>query len=178
MLMHCLSLLERHGVFAAGQEIAIFYKPQKVSSLIRIKSADCSVFIPLKNPDAYVDILEMEFDDIDNIGKETVEEILEKGFTVFTPKHAALIVDFFEKYEAYPLVTHCQAGLSRSPAVAVAFSYYKRDVAGYTSLKVEYAAANILVLNELKAEIDRRAVSAGLDPFKTALSQTWTLDSA
>lgn len=61
-------------------------------------------------------ILYLEFHDLDRI--------IDPEYPVFAVSHARKILKFFEKYrgEVNALLIHCDAGISRSPAVAAALT--------------------------------------------------------
>jgi predicted protein tyrosine phosphatase len=63
------------------------------------------------------DILRLEFDDVDR-------PIEGMNVSLFNKEHANKILDFFEKWENKVawMIVHCDAGLSRSPAVAAALT--------------------------------------------------------
>ena len=65
------------------------------------------------------DILRLEFHDLD------VELPGYPDVPLFSEEHAGQILDFFNKYrnEVPSLVVHCDAGRSRSPAVAAALTH-------------------------------------------------------
>ena len=60
-------------------------------------------------------VLNLDFDDVEY-------DVPEMGIVAITPRQAKLIVDFFEKHiDAKNFIVHCEAGISRSAAVATCF---------------------------------------------------------
>ena len=69
------------------------------------------------------DVLELHFSDI----QESWESKIPSDFLLFSDKDAEDIVNFVKKYENSPIdeiLIHCNAGVSRSTAVAAAISEY------------------------------------------------------
>jgi predicted protein tyrosine phosphatase len=137
-----------HGIRAISQIGCQTFAADPGTVLIRIKGT-CEVFEPLVFRESFEDVLELTFDDI---GAPT------EGLTHFAGNHTLQILDFFNKYRNKKLVVHCGAGLSRSPAVAIAFAYFKEDIKAIRALSLEYKTPNSLVLGELKRVFEGRSV--------------------
>ena len=75
----------------------------------------------LKKDDLCLEILRLEFDDLDRWIKPFPGH---KEYRLFNKEDARKILDFFVKHRiSCPnLVVHCDAGISRSPAVAAALT--------------------------------------------------------
>jgi len=63
-------------------------------------------------------VLRQQFHDLDRIHSKP------KEFTYFSCCHAREIVDFVLYHMSDNIVVHCEAGVSRSPAIAAAISQY------------------------------------------------------
>jgi len=104
------------------------------------------------NMDGWMDVIKMEFDDV------TYQQPKMK-FTLFDHKFAGVLLDFIEKNdgEFAKFIVHCDAGISRSTAVAAFLKdaydydvYYKghghsdqfRNVIVYTELRREWMRRN------------------------------------
>lgn len=70
----------------------------------------------IKDMKNIVDVLRLQFHDFDRPVS---------GYIQFDDTHANQIVDFIKKHKDFPdLIVHCEAGISRSAAVAAAISKY------------------------------------------------------
>lgn len=135
------------GIYVMSHDQARTFYPKRDAFCIRIRSAnfECQ---PLVHADRYKSIDLFTFADVD---------FDDKDFEPFTTAQAAAMVDLFEKFKDLNLVVHCMAGLSRSPATALAFLYFKQDVEGFRQASLYFTMANSHVYSLLKNEIDRRA---------------------
>jgi len=95
--------------------------------------------VPMDN---WRDVLKLEFDD-------AVEPVLGMDLTLFDEEMAKKVVAFIEKYKGLNFVVHCDAGISRSVAVAT----FMKDVYEYDRELFEIGhdkLRNILVVNLLR----------------------------
>lgn len=102
--------------------------------------------------DNHNNVLNLDFDDVTFTDEEA-------GSYALTGSQASMIVDFFEQHtDAKNMVVHCEAGISRSAAVAVCFVDFlrmigKRDV----TLHKNYAfSPNPLVERLIHKEFENR----------------------
>jgi len=137
----------KYGVYIMSHDVCQKWTPPSDTVLIRILSG-LWPFGPLKNPDAFADILEVKFDDVDGIGG---------GQLPIQEKHAKLIVDFFEKNKGRKLAVHCHAGMSRSPATAAAWLYFHDNKEGETAIwDNKMFVCNRLVYRMVTEEVENR----------------------
>ena len=99
------------------------------AAMIRITTMPA--FVPLVFHDAYVDVLELRFADVTEAGWKFMQEIdhdlidrmLAQGHALWPmePGHATSILEFVDRVhdQIDLLVIHCDAGVSRSSAVAM-----------------------------------------------------------
>lgn len=78
---------------------------------------------PQLNSEAWLDILPVEFHDVDPAGKSGMTKTEPEGFTYhyFDEQHARDIFAFLRKHEntdVDTVIVHCDAGISRSAAIA------------------------------------------------------------
>lgn len=102
---------------------AITFKPMKDirTSIIRILEPD-SEQKSLEFEQDFEDILELKFHDI--LGK-LEGRLLPNNIRLFDDNHAHKTIEFFKKNkEVDMLVIHCFAGVSRSPAIALSFTWF------------------------------------------------------
>lgn len=95
--------------------------------------------VPMDN---WRDVLKLEFDD-------AVEPVLGMELTLFDEEMAEKTVAFIEKYKGLNFVVHCDAGISRSVAVAT----FMKDVYEYDRELFEIGSdqfRNIHVMNLLR----------------------------
>lgn len=126
-----------------NQSQASAYTPQGKSAIIRISDSVDSL-PELDYP--YDMVLSMGFYDIKYARRMPV------NWNMFSNHDASMIVDFFDrlsqlKYDE--LVIHCGAGVSRSPAVAIAWAWYTEDDAVLDAIMKAPVAPNTLVLKKL-----------------------------
>lgn len=95
--------------------------------LIRITSLP--QFLPLKHEDEYEDIIHFTFDDMLEEYYNNLPPDQAARMELFTEKHAQQIVNFFDKWkdQVDVVVVHCDAGISRSSAVAIALAEYSNS---------------------------------------------------
>jgi len=75
-----------------------------------------------------VDILRLSFLDADCPNDKDVYGRIAKANDLMSDEQAKQIVDFVEKYSNYLIIVHCDAGISRSSAVAAAIlKHYTGD---------------------------------------------------
>jgi len=110
-----LNLFKKHGVLILPEENCVAYEPEPDCVLIRIKSE--GEFIPLYYPTSYVDILELQYDDVNTPTKGNV----------ISREQIESVVNFFKQHRNRKLVVHCQAGISRSSATACAWGYFQQN---------------------------------------------------
>lgn len=94
--------------------------PQQNTIIIRITSN--RDFAPMINRNYFQSILELKFDDVSDT--HPTDDVMLHG--PMTNDHYLEIVNFFEinKDTANNIIVHCDAGQSRSPAVALAILDY------------------------------------------------------
>jgi len=95
--------------------------------------------VPMDN---WRDVLKLEFDD-------AVDPVLNMDLTLFDEEMAKKTVAFIEKYKGLNFVVHCDAGISRSVAVAT----FMKDVYEYDRELFEISSdqfRNIHVMNLLR----------------------------
>lgn len=158
-----------HGVLVVGQRDAIPFSPPPYTSLIRIcgdNPTGISDFQPLTYRDAYSEVLELTFDDVDYKRYDHNK--------VIDSNQAALIVDLFERHSklkaTHPdalLMVHCQGGISRSSAVGCAWGYWQDLASWPVRTDIEeairssgWAVPNSMVYQTIRLEIDRRTYEA------------------
>lgn len=119
------------------------YRPALRAALISIR--DPGRIVPVLPRDAYVAVLEMEFDDA------TPEECAIGEYELFSESHAKRIMDFVatHKNEVSEWVVHCYAGYSRSPAIVVALAEWL-DPAATKELERRFPGANEHVLSVMR----------------------------
>jgi predicted protein tyrosine phosphatase len=92
--------------------------------MVRVTSLDD--FIPLNHADEFDAVLPLFFDDMTQETYNTFSDHESAGIHLFTREMAQKIVDFYiewaEKCDVF--VVHCDAGASRSPAIAMALAEY------------------------------------------------------
>ena len=78
----------------------------------------------------------------------------------FDQELAVVIVDFVQEHieQAQRLIVHCEAGVSRSPGVAVGLSRFF-PVSSESILRDEYPLFNVKVALEIWRECERRSLS-------------------
>jgi predicted protein tyrosine phosphatase len=94
--------------------------PHQNTIIIRITSN--RDFITMTNRKYFQGVLELRFDDISDT--HPTDDVMLYG--QMTKVHYLKIIDFYEKYKktAKRIIVHCDAGQSRSPAVALAILDY------------------------------------------------------
>lgn len=83
------------------------------------------------NLEGWKDVLRLEFDDVTlNEQKVMILNPLMRGdtdsfeTTPFSEEHAGQVLDFIDKHHGEPFIVHCDAGISRSAAVASFMEIY------------------------------------------------------
>ncbi len=95
------------------------FKPEHNSIIIRITSN--AEFAPMEHRELFKDILELRFDDISDTHPK--EDSMLYG--AMTTDHYQQIKSFMDKnIDSFQLFVHCDAGQSRSPAVAISVLDY------------------------------------------------------
>jgi predicted protein tyrosine phosphatase len=93
-------------------------------------------------------ILDLEFDDVDPVRYEFLEQA-HLECVLFDPRHARAILEFTAQHRDAPLLlVHCNAGVSRSPAVAIGLA---GDASRHAELRTRYPHYNMHVLRVLTA---------------------------
>ena len=67
-----------------------------------------------------IDILRLSFVDADGVSDLDVYGKIARKEDMFSDEQAKQVVDFAEKYKNYPIIVHCDAGISRSAGVGAA----------------------------------------------------------
>ena len=95
--------------------------------LIRITSSE-GQFSPLLYAESYEAIKEVKFDDITWEQKKRADESGESNLVPITDQVASQLLHFYKTHkDAQLLVVHCEAGISRSAAVAVGILRYLNE---------------------------------------------------
>lgn len=119
---------------------ATLYSPKNEgfasAAIIRITSM--TEFLPLWYRHEFSDVLELFFDDVT---EETLVQLIHQGnnkhnLVMFNQGHAEKIVEFFNvhKTSCDAFVVHCDAGVSRSAAVAMSLAKYSGHIDAYTRI--------------------------------------------
>lgn len=159
LLISRKKIANSYGVLILDQSTACVYKAPEHSTLIRIKGKNetgIDTFYPLVHPGSYGNIQMFEFDDVDFTR-------VESHSTVFDAEMAVQIVDAFEQYretkKKHPdalLVVHCQAGISRSSAVACGYAQFEQNADMENAIRTSGFSPNARVFRCLFEEIQRR----------------------
>lgn len=117
--------------FALDHYLASEYKPKENALLIRILD-DGQKYNIFKFKSQYQNVLEVSFDDLsyDDLNIISKESIEKEHIKIFSEELALKIINFLNKNpNASQIVVHCNAGISRSVAVAlfVAKHYFKNE---------------------------------------------------
>lgn len=97
-------------------------------------------------------VLNIDFDDVEH-------DIPDLGVFAITPEQAKTIVDFFEKHiNARNFIVHCEAGISRSAAVAICFLdfLHMNEIKGNTLHKNFSYCPNARVERLIHQELSKR----------------------
>lgn len=116
-------------VIALPEVIAVSFEPKTERALL-IRIADQGKdFTKLRHPEWYQDILEIHFNDINEaddywgLSQKEKEEM-----KLFNERHAEIIYDFIDRNPDHgQIVVHCNAGISRSSAVAMGIAEHYHD---------------------------------------------------
>lgn len=102
------------------------YKCDKPHIVVSITSPEDNWPRLPDNP-ARLDILRLKFHDVSKIDDYTAKWLAshDQKIDLFEPEHAAQIKAFLLKYPEADLIVNCQAGISRSSAVAAAVTKWK-----------------------------------------------------
>lgn len=111
------------GIVTAVCRTRSFRMCDKQKVLISISSLDIDVYDREHSEDDWFDVLKIDFDDVSS------EEEAGDWFFLMTPDQADIIRKFIEKHRGRDFIVHCDAGISRSVAVAA----YMRDYHKYES---------------------------------------------
>ncbi|CAM4214210.1 dual specificity protein phosphatase family protein [Listeria booriae] len=142
-------------IIALPEVIATSFKPiGKNPIMIRIADKD-KTFAPLQDPGKYQGVLEVHFNDINEeddywgLSKKESDEMV-----LFNKKHAEMIHDFVDQFsEISQIVVHCNAGVSRSSAVAMQLAEYTNDLDTYAKLReIKRYIPNTRVLAIMRGE--------------------------
>lgn len=121
--------------------------------LIRIRSSN-SQFPALSYKSCFKGILELEFDDI---SYEKLNKNSKKNACIFTVEKAKRIVQFVQSYQdgISCINIHCDAGVSRSSAVALAlaeFMFKDESFSQYIKASNHYSP-NTLILDRMREAV-------------------------
>lgn len=124
-------------IVALPEVVAVNFKPF-TSNAIMIRIADVDKdFKPLRDKSRYIDVLPIHFNDI-NEGDDYwgLSDKEKADMVLFSSMHVKVIYDFVDKYaDAEQIVVHCNAGVSRSSAVAMGIAKHVNDEKTYAELK-------------------------------------------
>lgn len=98
--------------------------------------------------DGWHAVLRMSFSDIDTLGvhaMRTASASALAGVRIFTDEMARQVVEFAREHADRDFVVHCEAGVSRSPAVALALYEIFNGKPPPASLEKAYSLHNRLV---------------------------------
>ncbi|WP_430534398.1 hypothetical protein [Listeria rocourtiae] len=142
-------------IIALPEVIATSFNPiGKTPIMIRIADKN-KTFAKINDSGKYQGILEIQFNDINEeddywgLSKKESDEML-----LFNKKHAAIIHDFVDQFEDISqIVVHCNAGVSRSSAVAMQLAEYTNDLDTYAKLReIKRYLPNTRVLAIMRGE--------------------------
>lgn len=124
-------------IVALPEVVAVNFRPFTPNAVM-IRIADVGRdFMPLRDKSRYLDILPIHFNDI-NEGDDYwgLSDKEQAKMILFSKKHVSEIYDFVDKNRgAEQIVIHCNAGVSRSSAVALGIANYLDDEETYLKLK-------------------------------------------
>ena len=126
----------KHKVIALSHDLASIAKPKKDALLIRILD-DGTSYDPIRHIDSYKSVLELYFDDIDPRQFKKLSSIGDLSDIKFFDENLAheIIRFLLENPNAPQIIVHCNAGISRSVAVALFIAqYYFKDESNYNDL--------------------------------------------
>jgi len=119
------------------------------------------IFITRKKYDyPFVPLLNLDFDDV-------TKEYCPPGTKQVGKKHIKQIIEVLPKIKAASLVyVCCDAGISRSPAVAKALAHYLGEIESFTALSYKYPFANHDVFEYILLELRRNTKPLTSKEFK------------
>lgn len=149
----------KHKVIALSHDLAAIAKPKKDALLIRILD-DGTSYDPIRHIDSYKSILELYFDDIDPRQFKNLSITDLPDIKFFDQNLAQQIIQFLLKNPNAPqIIVHCNAGISRSVAVALFIAqYYFKDQSNYNDLihcSFHEPGGNRFVFNQLEKALRR-----------------------
>lgn len=91
----------------------------------------------------FTPLVELDFDDITKQDLNVMDKDIQKKFTFVSEKHVERVVEKLPEIKnAHIIFVCCDAGLSRSPAVAQALAHYLGEGREYCNLSYRYPFAN------------------------------------
>lgn len=142
-------------IIAIPEVMAVSFTPKSENALL-IRITDVGLaFKTLKNPELFEGILEVRFNDIneedDYWGLSQKEE---HEMKLFNERHAAAIYSFLDHHANHgQIVVHCNAGVSRSSAVAMGIAEHYNDTPTLLKLKeIKRYLPNPRVLTVMRGE--------------------------
>lgn len=149
----------KHKVIALSHDLAAIAKPKKDALLIRILD-DGTSYDPIRHIDSYKSVLELYFDDIDPRQFKNLPITDLPDIKFFDQNLAQQIIQFLlENPNAPQIIVHCNAGISRSVAVALFIAqYYFKDENNYNDLihcSFHEPGGNRFVFQELERALRR-----------------------
>lgn len=103
-----------------NHEEVVNFQAHDNSVLIRIGDT-ADEFLPLSQPEQYVNILELTFHDLEyRVG-------LPSNVKLFDSQMANTLYTFFQENKNHSLVVHCHAGISRSSAVGICYQWFHHE---------------------------------------------------
>jgi predicted protein tyrosine phosphatase len=122
--------MPRAEIRVLSRQAAEQYQPQSVEVCISISDPEAA---PAQLSGAFAAVLRLAFNDIAAAAAQGPGDIL------FTTEHAGAILQFVSGWvDAQRLVIHCNAGASRSPAIALGLC----DIFGWPTEELEAAFPN------------------------------------
>lgn len=136
-------------VSVLSQAEASLYEPRKGSKSAIIRIADKTDILP---------DLSYPYDIVGSISFYDIRQVMNtpSNWNAFSKTDATTISRWFHSIKESrieELVIHCHAGVSRSPAIGIAFGWFMDDESIIESILNKPVAPNILVLKKMAVEL-------------------------